>query len=860
MPERQTCSNCGSVIPPGAPAGQCVKCLLGYGDDSGCTEQATHNLSTGQGSTLLGVGEGMVPDRSVQGAIEKGFGDYEFLSEAKEGGMGVVYRARQISLNRIVGLKMIRSGSFATAGDVQRFRMEAESAASLNHPHIVPIYEVGEHAGRHYFTMNWIEGKSLAEVMAGQRLPGSESAPARLMAKIAVAIQHAHERGILHRDLKPGNILIDRHGEPHVTDFGLAKRLESSSEVTVTGMIMGTPNYMSPEQAEGKNRLLTTASDIFSLGSILYQMLTGKTPFSGGTGLEIIKRVIETEPARPSTLNPRVDRDLETICLRCLHKDPQRRYLSASGLATDLENWLEGKPIAARPVSDWERAWKWVRRHPAVSGLSAAVLISILVGFLAVSWQWRQTSKTNVRLQSQRADNFLAADKAYLALDTLAQMIRKDPYNRMAAEHLINLLNQRIFWLLQTNSSSASSVPVSPSTDSISLDFVTNAHTAPIRSLEFSRDGQRVISASSDTSANATAKGTAKVWDVRKESLLLNLTQEQAVTSAEFSPDGSMIVTATEAPNAVARLWDASTGSPTLANPIFHAHTINKAHFSPNGKLVVTASDDGTARIWYSDTGVAYSEPVRLAQAIDDARLSIDGNELMVTTNGIVQSYRRSAGLRYFQAMESEMPDRKSIDARTQQLEAFTSRLRSKYSAEITCLDLSTNSGLLASASSDKSARLWNAKNLQPIGIPMIHDTTVNCARFSPDGRRLVTSTAGPITRVRIWDVETGQPLTDPIPSLNDLAVAAVQFSSDGSWIITDAGWKWRLYPISGSTPIWLAPLATVIADMPDERSIATMTVPENLRKQMLDNVQHSLRQDSSELAAWAKDLLRGSR
>ena len=271
--------------------------------------------------------------------------------------------------------------------------MEAEAAASLNHPHIVPIYEVGEYAGRHYFTMNWIEGKSLAEVMAGDRLPGSASAPARLMAKIALAIQHAHERGILHRDLKPGNILIDRQGEPHVTDFGLAKRLESYSEMTATGVIMGTPSYMSPEQAEGRNRQLTIASDIFSLGSILYQMLTGKTPFAGGTGLEIIKRVIEVEPPRPSTLNPKIDPDLETICLRCLQKEPQRRYLSARGLATDLEHWLEGKPIAARPVSDWERAWKWVRRHPAVSGLSAAIVISILVGLFAVSWQWRQTLK-----------------------------------------------------------------------------------------------------------------------------------------------------------------------------------------------------------------------------------------------------------------------------------------------------------------------------------------------------------------------------------------------------------------------------------------------------------------------------------
>jgi WD40 repeat protein len=292
-----------------------------------------------------------------------------------------------------------------------------------------------------------------------------------------------------------------------------------------------------------------------------------------------------------------------------------------------------------------------------------------------------------------------------------------------------------------------------------------------------------------------------------------------------------------------------------------HADTINNAHFSPDGKLVVTASDDGTARMWYSDTGFAFSEPIRLAQAIEDARFSFDGMGLIVTPeDGIVQSYRPTAGTRYFQAMESEQPDLNSIAAKTQQLTPLARKLQSKYPAEITCLDLSTNSGLLATASGDKSARLWDAKTLQPVAIPMIHDTTVNCVRFSPDGRRIVTSTSGPITRVRIWDVETGQALTDPIPSVRDLPVAAVQFSNDGFWIITNAGWKWRLYPISGRAQAWLAPLASVVADMPDERNVAMPARPEKAREQTLSNVQHSLRQDSGELAAWAKDLLGGSR
>jgi len=869
------------LIPAGAPAGQCVKCLLGYADESNSSEGTIQNLSTG-GSTLMAVGEGFVPDWKAQEIVQKGFGDFEFLSEGKEGGMGVVYRARQISLNRIVGLKMIRAGNFATERDVQRFRMEAEAAASLNHPHIVPIYEIGEHEGRHYFAMNWIEGKSLSEALAGSPLPGADSASAKLMVKIAWAIHHAHERGILHRDLKPANILIDRQGEPHITDFGLAKRLEGHSEMTASGVIMGTPSYMSPEQAEGKNRQLTTASDIFSLGSILYQLLTGKTPFAGETGFEIIKRVIESEPARPRELSSNIDRDLETICLRCLQKQPQRRYLSAGGLARDLENWLEGKPIAARPVSDWERLWKWVRRHPAISGLSSAIVMSILVGLFAVSWQWRLTAEANVRLQSQRADNFLAANKAYLALDTLAQMLRKDPKNRVAAERLINILNQRVFLIPKYDNSVSNNLPASSPTDCLSRDgklrvsrqgsrsfsvmdvngsntisLVSNAHSGPIRSLRFSPDGQRVISASADS--------IAKVWSTQTGRLLYSLTNKHAVMWAEFSPDGSTIVTATEAPEAVARLWDADTGVPTLANPMSHEHgTINRAHFSPSGKLLVTASDDGTAKLWETD-GSAYSEPVRLAQAVDDARFSPDGNEIIITPEDRkVRTYRSTPGMRFIQAAESEMPSLKTKATRTQDLGAFTNQLRSQYSQEITCLDLCTNLHLLATASSDKSARLWDVGTLRPATVPMVHETTVNCVRFSPDGLRLVTSTAGPVTRVRIWDTQTGQPLTDPIPS-EFLVVVAVDFSKDGRWVITNDGanngWKWRLYPISGRAPAWLSVLASAVADMPDEASTAATfkQVSESVQEQMFANVVNSLGStgDSDPLVAWARDFLR---
>lgn len=293
------------------------------------------------------------------------FGEYELLERIARGGMGVVYRARKRGLERVVALKMVHGGRFADDRELERFRIEAVAASTLEHPNIVPIYEVGEHDDCPFFTMRLMEGGTLASQV--KSFVGEPRRAAELMVKLARAVTHGHRRGILHCDLKPANVLLDEAGVPAVTDFGTARRLDTSSGLTRTGTAEGTPAYMSPEQARGEARALTTATDVYALGAMLYELLTGRPPFQATTLQGLLEQVRTAEPARPRTLAPGIDRDLETICLKCLEKAPERRYQSAASLAEDLESYLRGEAIAARPVGPLERSWRWSRRHPVVA-------------------------------------------------------------------------------------------------------------------------------------------------------------------------------------------------------------------------------------------------------------------------------------------------------------------------------------------------------------------------------------------------------------------------------------------------------------------------------------------------------------
>src|SRR6266704_3821880 len=365
----RVCRKCGAEIFADAPEGLCTVCLF----ETGLGLIARPSVAAGDRGSLENT---ETSDANAAPHIKKAprpaktlaeFGDYELLEEIGRGGQGVVFRARQKSLNRTVALKLIGLGQWATKAHLTRFRREAEAAASLDHPLIVPIYEIGERDGSCFFSMKFVEGGRLDERIAREPVPIRRAV--ELVVKLARTVHYAHQRGILHRDIKPGNILLDADGEPHLTDFGLVRLVEKESTITRTIEVLGTPSYMAPEQAAGEAAQLTTAADVYGLGAVAYHLITGQPPFAGGTTYETIQQVLETEPRRPSLLNRAVDRDLETICLKCLEKEPAKRYGSAEALANDLERFLRGEPIRSRRTPATERVWRWCKRKPVIAGL-----------------------------------------------------------------------------------------------------------------------------------------------------------------------------------------------------------------------------------------------------------------------------------------------------------------------------------------------------------------------------------------------------------------------------------------------------------------------------------------------------------
>ena len=414
----RTCPDCGKALPPAAPEGLCPSCL----------------------ALTAMLGDSPRPDRppSDQTPDDTGlrfFGDYELLEEIARGGMGIVYRARQLGVNRPVALKLLSGGAAAGRDFVHRFHTEAAAAARLDHPHIVPIYEFGEHEGAHFLAMKFLEGGTLADRLRKGPLPDREAA--RLLLAITDAIRHAHQHGVLHRDLKPGNILLDAEGRPCVADFGLARLTDDDSSLTLSHAMLGTVAYLAPEVAGGGAAQATTAADVYGLGAVLYEMLAGRPPFREATLAETVRAVQEREPVRVNQLNPSVSRDLATICHKCLEKDPARRYASTEELAEDLQHFLNDEPIQARPASRTERVLRWCRRKPAMAAPLATIALLLLVLIIGSPIA---AYRINEARQAARQEARRARENLYFAEMQLANRAIED--NNTG--HALKLLEQHV--------------------------------------------------------------------------------------------------------------------------------------------------------------------------------------------------------------------------------------------------------------------------------------------------------------------------------------------------------------------------------------------------------------------------------
>ncbi len=785
MAIQRACPTCGADLTPDAPAGLCTKCVF------------KQMLAPFAGEEL--PAEERLRDKPMHGhssgrqSFPREFGQYELLERIARGGMGVVYKARQVALNRQVALKVIVAAEAASPDFVQRFRSEAETVARLDHPNIVPIYEIGEFEGQPFFSMKLISGPTLTQGVGKDEDGSSHRQIATLVAKLARAVHYAHQRGIIHRDLKPNNVLLDSRGEPHLTDFGLAKLVEKESAITRTMAVLGTPSYMSPEQARGESKNLTTAADVYGLGAIMYELLAGQPPFAGGTTLDTIRQVLEKEPRRPSALNPKIDRDLEIACLKCLEKDPRQRYGSAEALADDLERWLRHEPIQGRPASKLHRLTKWAQRHPGVALLLGGLFLSLTLGFGLTLWQSaaRQQALVEGRRALYAARIGLVEQAWAMGHVTRARVLLGALKPHPGQEDLRGF-EWRYLWRLCRDQSF----------------FNLFDEQNPLQSVAASPDGRWL--------ALAGGKPYVSLWNVSSRRVTARLPAPSGNRSVAFSPDSAFVAAAGQ--DAAIRVWEVGSQR-ELFTLKGHAHPVGRVAFSPDGKWLVSASwPDGVVKLWelamhtekatFGDlpnehpaaafspdsTVLAWSagdRTIRLAQVTTGAKLGT------LSGHGGLVVYLAFSPDGHWLASASTDGTARLWDVKTQREEASLS----EHKALVTSVDFSPDSQLLVTTCVDGTMNLWDVRTKSEITMYKGHEMWVNNAVFLPDGRTLAS--AGDDGNLKLWEVvrehhtvsvEAHRPATTSAPRANSIGedepaietflredATAVAFSRDGS-------------------------------------------------------------------------------
>ena len=699
------CPRCHSPWAAGALAGNCPRCLA-----------------------ALAFGAGEEP---VAGILHRS-GDFEFLRELGRGGMGVVYEARQVGLNRRVAVKMLLSGVFAGPGIKPRFQAEAEAIARLRHPNIVAIHEVGELAGQPYFAMELMEGPSLAELVRDK--PMAPARAARYLRLVAEAIAHAHSAGVLHRDLKPSNVLLDPLDQPRVTDFGLAKQLDAQTELTRTGEVIGSPNYLPPEQISGA--VVGPAGDVYSLGAILYQLLTARPPFGADTVAATLQQALQTEPVPPRQLNSSVPHDLETICLKCLQKEPGRRYATAAALAEDLARFERALPILARPVSAVGRCILWTRRKPALALLSLSLAMAVLVGSASVLWQWRgaRTSRERMRLNLYAADLATAsfAERQGNLGWARSLLERHVPGPGSGTGSDLRGIEWRLLWQRCQ-----------------SEELVTlGTHPGTVTCVAWSPDGRWLASGSQEPLEDSSR--SLKLWDLARRECVATLEAAGGIWSVAFTADSQRLMSAGRSG---VKFWEVPSGRAVPHGMEFKGQMAAMATRAP----VLVASP------WHPFANPT-PEPLMLVHLSRNTAepLPVGGWFPAVSPDG-----RRLAFLDA--RHDIQLWD---LDARKLLRTLATNR-------NLFALRFSPDGRHLAAAGRMTDARVWDLE--KPDAPPRLfpHERNVWLAEFSPDGRTLLTTSSD--QKLRLWDLESGRLRGEWRGHVNEVWTAA--FDSQGDRI-----------------------------------------------------------------------------